>query len=232
MKKILIVICCCFIAGVPLLSQTYESITVKAGTRLMSYFPYKERFMYADFLEGNVLFRNGRVSSHPMNYNFLLHEMQFIQAGDTLSITKSSKKDIRYITVGQDTFHVRDQYLKQIRSGKLRVFENEDIILKDILKKGAMGTINRSSASGSYSSITLTGNIYELRPEEDWVFQKTPKYLYSVDNSEFEIFTRKNVLQLIPSKEDGVKNFLKSNKIDFESREDVLKLADYLSGLF
>jgi hypothetical protein len=231
MKKIYVIISIIILASYCLSAQNYKPITVKAGSRVIEYFPYKDRYMYTDFKEGNVLFKSGRVITNKFNYNFLINEMQFIQSGDTLSISNSNKKDIRFITIEQDTFYIRDHYLKQIHSGNMRVFENQDIILKDILKKGAMGTVNRSSASESFNSISLTGNIYELRPEEDWVFQKTPEFYYSLDYGDFEMFTRKNVLQLFPGKDDDVKNFLKANKVNFESREDILKLTDFLSGL-
>jgi hypothetical protein len=32
-------------------------------------------------------------------------------------------------------------------------------------------------------------------------------------------------------KEDRIKNYLKSNKVDFEAREDILRLADFVSNL-
>jgi len=219
------------LTGSYLSAQNYRPVTVKAGTRVVEYFPYKERYMYTDFKEGKILLKSGRVVSNRFNYNFLLNEMQFIQAGDTMAISNSIKKEIRTMVVEQDTFYLRTKYLMLIRSGNLRVVENQDIILKDILKKGAMGTVNRNSATESYSSISLTGNIYELRPEEDWVFQKTPEFYFSLNNSEFEMLNRKNVIQIFPGHEDVVKNFLKSNKINFERREDILKLSDFLAGL-
>ncbi len=231
MKKIFTIIISLLITSLWLSGQNYKPVTVKAGTRVIEYFPYKDRYMFTDFREGKILFRNGRILTNRLNYNFLLNEMQFTQSKDTLSISNTNKKDIRYIALEQDTFYIRDQYLHQIRAGRIRIFENQDIHLKDILKKGAMGTVNRSSATDSFNSMSLQGNIYDLRPEEDWVFQKTPVYFISVDRGDFVPLYRKSAIQLMPGKEDSVKDFIKTNKIDFESRDDITKLADFISGL-
>lgn len=231
MKKIFTAVISILLISLSLSAQNNKPVTVKAGTLVIDYFPYKERYMFTDFNEGKVVFRNGRTLTNRLNYNFLLNEMQFIQSNDTLSISNSNKKDIRYISIKQDTFYIRDQYLHQIRAGRIRIFENQDIHLKDILKKGAMGTVNRSSASDSYNTMSLRGKIYDLRPEEDWVFQKTPVYFISVDRGDFVPLFRKSAIQLIPGKEDTLKDFIRTNKINFESRDDIVKLADFISGL-
>jgi hypothetical protein len=75
------------------------------------------------------------------------------------------------------------------------------------------------------------GNFYELIPNEDWVFQKTEKYYFSASAYGFVQFNKKNVIEAFPQKEDAVKAYLKSNRVDFDSRKDLFRLADYLRGV-
>jgi hypothetical protein len=76
------------------------------------------------------------------------------------------------------------------------------------------------------------GGIVDLIPSEDLVLQKTSDYFYSTPENEFVQFTKKNIIKILPGKEDVIKDYLKLNKIDFESKEDIFRLADFVSTLF
>ena len=229
MKKVLFLIYTFLITTGAISAQKNDLITVEAGTLVKSYFPPAVRYRYKNFTEGTVILKNGSITHDKFNYNFLLGEMEFIRSNDTIAVT--IKEDLRLFMIAADTFYYDNGYLEQIRSGTVKVFQKEYIKLKDILKKGAMGTTARNSSVDSYSSVSAMGNFYELRPEEDWVFQKTTEYFFLRPGGKFVLFSRKNAIQAIPGREI-IKNYLKSNKVDFESREDILRLADYMSGLF
>ena len=229
MKKIILIFSSIFFIPFFTSAQNNEFITVKAGMTVKSCFPPRIRYRYAGFTEGTGFLKNGSIIRDKFNYNFLLGEMEFIRSKDTLVI--SNKKDIKFMTIAQDTFYFNNGYLEQIRGGKVKVFIKQTIPLKDILKKGAFGTTARNTSIDSYTTVSAGGNIYELRPDEDWVFQHTSEYYLTAPDNRYLLFNRKNAMQILPEKEDIIKSYLKTNKIDFESREDLLKLADYLSSM-
>jgi hypothetical protein len=229
MKKELFFIYSFLIIAVSLSGQKNELITVEAGTLIKSYFPPAVRYRYKYFTEGTGILKSGDIIHDKFNYNLLMGEMEFIRSKDTLAVT--IKGDLRLFTIAADTFYYDNGYLEQIRSGKVKVFQKQKFKLKDILKKGAMGTTARNTSVDSYNSVSAMGNFYELRPEEDWVFQKTIEYYFLTPESKFVLFGRKNAIQAIPGKEEIIKNYLKSNKVDFNSREDILRFADFMSGL-
>lgn len=229
MKKIVVFICAILILNIYLSAQKNELITVKSGTRILDYFPLQERYRYPEFIAGQVLFKNGTVNTTRLNYNFLLGEMEFIQSRDTLSIVR--KKDIRFIIVAQDTFYYDNGYLEQIYSGPVKVGLKQRIKLKEVLKKDPYGTSSSGSSTNSYGTLPVDGNFYKLVANEDMVFQKTNEYYLSTPSSGFVQFSKKNVMQLFPQKTDTIKDYLKSNKVDFNSRDDLLRLAGYLRSL-
>jgi hypothetical protein len=106
-----------------------------------------------------------------------------------------------------------------------------NIRLKDIQRKGAYGVTDRNSSIDTYNSMSLTGNFYDLIPNEDWVFQETLVYYFSAPGRAFVQFTKKNVLEAFPQKKDAIKEYLKSNRIDFDSRNDLFRFAGYLTSL-
>jgi hypothetical protein len=207
-----------------LFAQKNEPVIVKAGTRVIDYFPVAVRYLYPDFTAGKAIFTNERVYPSVFNYNFLLGEMEFIKSNDTLFIT--DKRDLISIVVAQDTFCYHNGYLQMIRSGKFKVWLKQSIVMKDIRKKGAMGTINRSAASESYDYLLTAGLTKDLVADIDMVLQKEEVYYFSTSGEDFFHFNRNNIIQILP--DDIVKNYLKLNKVDFKSREDLLRLADFV----
>jgi hypothetical protein len=230
MKISTLIICSVLFINNCLSAQNNKTITVKAGTKIIDYFPVAERYRYPDFTEGKVIFKNGKIIPGKLNYNFLSGEMQFIQAGDTLSL--SNTKDIKSIVIAQDIFYCHNGYLELIHSGKVNVFLKQGIDIKDIQKEGAYGTINRSAASESYGYVLTSSNSVKLIVREDMILQKSVLYFYSTPENEFIRFSKKNIISVLPGKGDDIRNYLKSNKIDFESREDLLRLADFVGNLF
>ena len=228
MKRTFLLISIFFIKGC-LVAQEYEPVTVRAGTNIREYFTVSQRYLFPDFTQGNVLFKNRMTNPCIFNYNVLTNEMEFIRSKDTLIFI--SKKEIDLIAVARDTFYYHDGYQQLIHSGPLRVFLRRSMFIKNILKQGAMGTINRSSASEAYDFVITGQSTINLKPVDDIVLQRKDEYFFSTSGNEYISFTRKNILRALPVQENDIRNFLKSNKIDFESRNDLVRLADLVCTL-
>lgn len=212
-----------------LFAQQNEYVIVKAGTNVKDYFPVAERYLYPNFTEGKAMLTNDRIIPSMYNYNFLSGEMEFIKTNDTLFIT--NKKDLVLIVVAQDTFYYHGGYLQLIRNGPFKVWLKQSIVIKDIRKKGAMGTVNRSAASESYDYF-LDGHLSrDLVADTDMVLQKKEVYFFSTAGEEFIPFNKKNLIKKIPGKKYFITNYIKLKNVDFKSREDLLNLADYIHTL-
>ena len=210
-------------------AQKYEPVTVKAGTKVISYFPPSERYLYPDFTEGSVNFDNGKSIPNMLNYNILSGEMEFLKSKDTLYI--GDKKNITSIVVAQDTFFYYNGYMEMIHSGKFKVYVKQTVELKDIQKEGAFGTVNRSSASESYGFVLSGNRSLDLTPTENIVLQRVSDYFFSLSGYDFTQFTRINVMKSLPTKKDKIKNYLKTNNVNFNSREDLLRFSVFLNGI-
>jgi len=228
MKRLIFPILILFVSS-NLLAQRSEPFIVKAGKRIIDTIPFAERYQYSNFTKGRITLNDGRGYTCLFNLNFITGEMEFIQEKDTLFI--SEKKDLHSIVIAKDTFYYHNAFLQIIRNDKLKVFISQRIGIMDILKKGAMGTINRSAASESYSYFTPDNNSYNLKIDEDMVLQKTADFYYSLPGKEFIQFNRKTIGKIVPGKDDIIKEYLKTNDIDLRSKVDILKLTDYLCTL-
>lgn len=229
MKRFVSIICMIFISCISSFAQQDGTVTIKAGTNIRDYFPPLEKYLYPNFEKGKITLKDRRVNTSLFNYNLLSGEMEFIQGKDTLVI--KVKDDLYSIVTAHNSFFYTDTYLRQIRDGKLKVFVNQQYCIVNLLKQGAMGTTNNSVAIDSYDYVIAKRISYNLKAEEDMVIQKVSKYFISTSDGEYFPFNKKNVLKLFSKKGDAIKGYIKSNTVDFNSKEDLLKLADFVSEL-
>lgn len=230
MKKTIFFICSILTFSGSLSAQKYEPVTVKAGMRVVDCFPFNERYRYPEFITGRIQVKSGVYSEVKLNYDFLNGEMEYIKNRDTLAI--ANKKDIKFIVVAQDTFYYdKGFYMELISGGHVKVVMKQYIRLKETLKKDSYGTSSSGSATNSYGSMPINGNFYMLIANEDMVFQRTLEYYLSDQYGGFIAYTKRNVMQLFPQHEDTIKAYLKTNKVNFDKRDDLLRLADFLQNL-
>ena len=230
MKKVLISVIHIVLVNLSLFSQKYEPVTVRAGMRVVDCFPFKERYRYPEFVKARILVKSGVYSDNMLNYNFLSGEMEYIKNKDTLVI--ANKKDIRLIAVAQDTFYYANgYYLEKIYNGPFKLVLKQYVKLKETQKQDSYGTTSAGAATTSYGSLPLNGNFYKLTANTDMIFQRTLEYYLSDQSGGFIQYTKKNVLQLFPQHEDKIKAYLKSDKVNFDKRDDLIRLTEYLKTL-
>lgn len=229
MKRLIFITSAILFMNCFLSAQKSEPVTVKAGDRVIDYFPFTERYLYPRFTEGKVIFDNGKAIPNLLNYNVLYGEMEFIQLADTLYI--SDKKNINSIVIAQDTFYYYNGYMQVVRNGSFKVYLKQLVEIKDIIKKGAFGTANRAAASDSYSYLLTGPRSFNLTLDEDMVLQKTAEFFFSISGYDFIPLNKKNIIKSLPGKENVINDYLKSNKIHFDSTSDILKLSGFLNNL-
>lgn len=210
-------------------AQKKEFVTVKAGTRLLDVVPFAERYRYPTFITGKVYYKSGTFSDAKLNYNLLSGDMDYLQAADTLAIANPA--DIRMIVLAGDTFFVDKGYLELMMDGKVQVGLKKFYQLKDVLKKDSYGSASSASATESYGSLQTQGQAVKLISSEDRVFEKVYKYYLATPGSGFVLFSKKKVMQLFPRQEAVIKDYLKKNKADFDSGDDLLRFAAFLQTL-
>jgi hypothetical protein len=217
----------CLISG--LSAQKNETFTVPAGKKVEDCIPFEERFRFPAFITGKVFFTQGTNTEAKLNFNFLTREMAYIQGNDTLAI--SNPTDIKQINIDGIIFIMNKGYLEVISNGRIPVGLRQYFNLMDERKKDPYGEIAAGAATSSYSSLHTDGHYYQLTQDHDRLFQKVSEYFLASSSSGFVPFTKKKVMGLFPQKKKEIEAYLESNKVDFDSREDLIRFAVYLSDL-
>ena len=215
----------------PLMAQDSSTITIRAGQNVADVMSPAEVFYYPQFINGNVFFRDGRKSSGKLNYNRLLDEMHFIDAGgDTLALT--DEKTIRQVVIAADTFYYHEGYLRLIIRNEVSQLAIRQVWkLANKRKGGAYNTSSSVSSVSSRNSYFDGRRFHSITVKEDVVLSRINKYYIGDTHNRFVVAGQKNLQQLFPKEYSLIKNYVKENSVDFENKESLQKLMHFLEEI-
>jgi len=158
--------------------------------------------------------------------------MQFIDfKGDTLNIANAGT--IKFIRINNDLFYYDKGYVKLIKNNNtIKFAAKQTLRVSGKNKIGAYNMASPASAIDSYGSLTVDHKtIYKLTPREDIILTKKTEYYFGDKYNHFVLANKKNLLRLYSKQEGTVAAYLKENNVDFNNREDLEKLLQYLANL-
>lgn len=218
------------------LSAQDSIVTIKAGNKVRDVLTPADIFYYPQFTSGKVFFRDGRKAMAMMNFTRLYDEMLFINPkGDTLAV--ADEKTIKFIIVDQDTFYYDEGYVRIIVDyGDVKLAEKQIWVVADTRK---IGTHNKSTSTvaitplSNYSDDGIArAKSYDLLINEDMVIRKETQYYFGDQNNHFVRAGKKKLLLLFPKEQLDLENYLKENKVNFDKKDDLKKLAQFLGQLY
>jgi hypothetical protein len=218
------------------LSAQDSIVTIKAGNKVRDVLTPADIFYYPQFTSGKVFFRDGRKAMAMMNFTRLYDEMLFINPkGDTLAV--ADEKTIKFIIVDQDTFYYDEGYVRIIVDyGDVKLAEKQIWVVADTRK---IGTHNKSTSTvaitplSNYSDDGIArAKSYDLLINEDMVIRKETQYYFGDQNNHFVRAGKKKLLLLFPKEQLSLENYLKENKVNFDKKDDLKKLAQFLGQLY
>ncbi len=214
-----------------LFAQKKTSIVVKAGNNIKDVVPITEIFEYPQFISGRVFFKDGQNSGAKMNYNRLVNEVQFIDSkGDTLAV--ANENTIQFVAIEKDTFYYDGGFLKLLDGSKaVKLAVKQILKVGDKQKMGGYDMATSTSAISSYKSFYDGRQFYNLSVREDIILLKVTQYYIGDKYNNFVSANKKNVMKLFSKHQNVLQKYLKDNLIDFEKKEDLEKLVQFLNQL-
>jgi len=202
---------------------------VNAGEDINNVIPTEEKFHYPEFTAASVVFKDGKISVAPCNYNLLIGQMQFVDpSGDTLAI--ANENTIEYININTDTFFYDNGYLQLIAGNTSAKFaKSEKIKLSDIKKTGGFGQSSSTNGISTYSSLYVGGQRTELTEKRELTLLRQTSFYIGNQFNHFLPATKKNLIKLFGKKQDRIETYLKENNTSFNSEEDLKKLVSFIN---
>jgi len=215
-------------------AQDSTLVTIKAGNRVKEVLKITDIYYYPQFTIGKVFLRDGSRAAAKMNYTRLYDQMLFIDAkGDTLAL--ADEKTIKFITIDKDTLYFDEGYVRLIKNyGEVKLAEKQTWVVADIRKMGTYGTPKSTVAITSVSNLedaSGRAKSYDFLLNEDIVIRKETQYYFGDKNNHFVRASKKKLMLLFPKDQLSIENYLKENKVDFDNKDDLEKLAQFLVKL-
>jgi hypothetical protein len=184
---------------------------------------------YPQFIKGTALLKNGTTAHALFNYNYGTNEVLFINPqNDTLAL--AVPEQYSYIIIATDTFsHSKYGFLQLIRNTpSCRLFLKRSLGLIDAEKKGAYGGYSNTSASTALNSIPNGTGMHPLSTDENLIYSYRDSYFLADRFNNFYPATQKGMRDFAWKNQKEVKDFIDKNKINFEKKEDLNKLIDFV----
>jgi len=232
--KALILLFFILISYTDLAAQDSTLVTVKAGEKIEDVLKSSDIYFYPQFIYSKILFKDGKVADPYMNYNRLYDQMLFInEKGDTLAL--ADVKNIEFIVNDWDIFYYNGGYLRLIADDTvIKLAERQIWAVADVRKMGAFNTPTNTVAITSVGYLSTghdAAKSKELILNAETVLRKETQYYFGDKYNHFVRASKKRLLNLFPKEERKIENYLNENKVNFDKKDDLEKLCQFLRQL-
>ena len=183
---------------------------------------------------GEVFFKGGTKAKGKVNYSRLFDQMLFIDGkGDTLALAE--ERTIKFIAVNKDTFYYDEGFVRIIADNKfVKLAEKQLWVVTDIRKPGPHNTSTSTIGVTSVRTFRQGNDAVRnpLKLDEDIVLRKETRYYFGDEYNHFIRASKKGLFELFNKKQRGIENYLKENKVNFDKRDDIEKLFQFISKLY
>ena len=185
-------------------------------------------YIFPEFSDGVIYFKNRTVSSGKFNYNTLNGEMQFLDNEKILSLAKP--QDVAYAVINKKVFYyVSDTNFAEllVDNNTIKLCVKRSTKLADIQAKGAYGITKHTT---TVKALVPTQQ-YELGIIRDLVYKINDEFLLENNGKFSKISNTKSFVKAFPQFKAEIERFVTSNKTDFKNEKDLIKLTNYCTQL-
>jgi len=203
------------------------SIQTKAQSKKLENLP---NLVLPEFADGRVILKTGNFYRAIMNYEMLDQQMivlkngKYFVLGDHELIDTVIIKDRKFIPFEKYFYEV-------LEGGLVSLFYEHKCILESM--GGVVPYDTRGSGGGLASNTTNygPGGAIELKIPENYKVVVASETWIRKDGTMHRFSNKNQLMKLLSDKESDLKEFIKENKTDFRSIDDLIKLVHYYNEL-
>jgi len=193
-------------------------------------------YIYPDFQEGIVHFKDHKSLRAPLNVHLLKSTLHYLE---DKKIKEATSGDIESVHIGRDQYYVCDNQLIHVLNGDSTGFVAElvEADFSALMESGgAYGSSSSVQATRKVSSMEIGGvsivNHMELKEKKDAgsLLPLTRKYFIVVAGKEYPATSKSIESQLPEERQEAFKLFVKQNKIKWKQPESLALLLDFFKN--
>ena len=186
-------------------------------------------FLFDEFQNAVVIFKDGSQYHEKMNYNILLEKFFFIDRADQTKKILSNPQDVRVIQFGNRVFYMEgDKGIEIIPINPTLYVQYKGNIRKEA-SKGAYGQASETTYIRTYGGIYGNGGErFEFDPEKLILGNRYNNYWIERKGKKKSFKNFKQFIKLYPDKKEEIEKFIENNRIDFNNVEQIKTLCIYV----
>lgn len=199
---------------------------------------FKRIFLFDDFVEAKIQFKNRGVSTSQLNYDASNKTMLFYHGEEMMELTNPLQIDT--ISFGERKFVPSTKgfhEVVQLKNGTAYI----DWLLKEVNigSKGALGAVTQSSVHslqmtdlGLNAASMYTPYKWQERGSQEVYRRKSDNtYYFQMNGKMNKVKSVKHLQKLFPLHKGSIKRFVEEYGIDMKIPAEALYLIDYCMGL-
>lgn len=209
----------------PLILFFWVALTVSAQNEPL--------FIFEQFVNAKIHFKNRSVTVAPMNYDAVNDKMFYKDKGNLMELTNAAIID-SIVWAGKRSFipHTGG-FMEQVKMGNGTVFIHWHIKNVNVGSRGALGMVTQAKvesisvrAMGVFSATDATSQSADVYQQKN-----ANEYYLPIEGKLKKITTKKHVLKLYPQHKAAIEEFMDKNKIQMTEPHSVLELLNFCMGL-
>lgn len=209
-----------------LLSGILLTANVRGQVLDSSQITYLSHYVFPAFVKGSVRQKGGGTQETMLNYNSMTQEMVFVQNGNNMALGQTENIDTVFIE-NRKFIPVGAVFYEVVPAGSMPLYINHKCKVIPPGNAAGYGTTSQTSSPGNISRLANNAMSYSLKLPDDYKIIAETEFLLKKDNEYLRISTAKQAAKLFPAKSDEIQDYVKKNKINFKSREDMIKLVKF-----
>jgi hypothetical protein len=190
-------------------------------------------FIFEQFVNAKIHFKNRSVTVAPMNYDAVNDKMFYKDKGNLMELTNAAIID-SIVWAGKRSFipHAGG-FMEQVKMGNGTVFIHWHIKNVNVGSRGALGMVTQAKvesisvrAMGVFSATDATSQSADVYQQKN-----ANEYYLPIEGKLKKITTKKHVLKLYPQHKAAIEEFMDKNKIQMTEPLSVLELLNFCMGL-
>jgi hypothetical protein len=188
------------------------------------------QLLFPGFTRSIIKMKSGKTSTAFLNYNTVDEEMVFDQKGVYMVLDKPEEIDTVYLQ-NRKFVPVEKAFWEVLVAGPVSIYIQHKSRYTPVGSNTAYGLKSQTigptqvltaQSGNQIRNIELPDNVTVSPATVDWVRK----------NNELHKFTtERQFLKIFPEKENEIKEFIKNTKLNFKSREDLIKLGDFCNNM-
>jgi len=193
----------------------------------------KTMFLFEDFQSGVVYYKDGRRFNAEVNYNLITRDFMFLDKQNNNQMLEFAEPEmISLVKVGERNFLYDNRIVSEVVQEDPFISVQYRGIIKTKGKNAGYGGRSETAAIDTHSGIYRDGQFHKFDMENSHELSRIAKTYQIVYKKKRQSFnSEKSFLKLFSYQSDSLKRYIKQNKIDFNSIDDMIFLINHAVSL-